>query len=213
VTGKNNGENMSKKNLKILIIEDNPDDIILFTEKIKNTSLVDAEMATADTMKVALEILKIKKFDAIICDLVLPDSSGLDTFEMINNVAPQIPIILLTGLNDEVLAVELVKRGAQDYIVKGKLATELIVRSIFYAIERKRLSDKQDDLITQLRKALKEVKTLSGMLPICASCKKVRDDKGYWHMVENYISSHADVKFTHGVCPECLKKDYPELAD
>jgi len=62
----------------------------------------------------------------------------------------------------------------------------------------------------ELELTLSEVKTLQGFLPICASCKKIRDDKGYWNQIEKYISDHADVQFSHGICPECAKKLYPE---
>lgn len=65
----------------------------------------------------------------------------------------------------------------------------------------------------KLTKALAEVKQLSGFLPICASCKKIRDDKGYWNQIESYISQHSEAKFSHGICPECAKKLYPEFYD
>ena len=205
---------MSKKNIKILIVEDNPDDLFLLTKELKKACLANIKLKTADTMRAALEILKAKRFDVILSDLSLPDTKDVfDTFARINKAAPQTPIILLTALNNETLALELVKKGAQDYIVKGNFTPELLVRSIFYAIERKALNDRQDDLIAQLKKALKEIKMLSGLLPICANCKKIRDDKGYWHMVENYISSHAEVEFTHGICPDCMKELYPEFLD
>ena len=61
----------------------------------------------------------------------------------------------------------------------------------------------------ELEKALAEVKTLSGMLPICASCKKIRDDQGYWEKIETYISQHSGATFSHGICPECLEQLYP----
>ena len=77
--------------------------------------------------------------------------------------------------------------------------------------ERSRAEEKQKSLILELQKALAEVKTLSGMLPICAGCKKVRDDKGYWNQIESYLSDHSEAKFSHGICPECAKKLYPEL--
>ncbi len=64
-----------------------------------------------------------------------------------------------------------------------------------------------------LKEALTKVKTLSGFLPICASCKKIRDDKGYWKQIESYISEHSDAEFSHSICPDCLKKLYPELSD
>jgi PAS domain S-box-containing protein len=76
--------------------------------------------------------------------------------------------------------------------------------------ERKRAGEERERLIHELQDALAHVKQLSGLLPICASCKKIRDDGGYWHQVEQYVMEHTEVKFTHGVCPECMKKLYPE---
>jgi hypothetical protein len=68
-------------------------------------------------------------------------------------------------------------------------------------------------LIKELQQALIEVRLLSGLLPLCAGCKKVRDDKGYWHQVEAYFEEHSDVRFTHGYCPSCLRKYYPDIAE
>jgi PAS domain S-box-containing protein len=80
-------------------------------------------------------------------------------------------------------------------------------------MERKRVEEERERLISELREALAKVKTLSGLLPICASCKKIRDDKGYWNQIEAYIRAHSEVEFSHGICPECKKKLYPELHD
>ncbi len=77
--------------------------------------------------------------------------------------------------------------------------------------ERKLLEAEQKKLVQLLRSALAEVRTLTGMLPICSSCKKIRDDKGYWSQIESYISEHSEAEFTHGICPECEKKVYEEL--
>jgi len=76
--------------------------------------------------------------------------------------------------------------------------------------ERKRSEQERERLVDELRKTLSEAKRLSGLLPICASCKKIRDDKGYWEQVETYVSEHSDAVFSHGICPECAKKLYPE---
>ncbi len=78
---------------------------------------------------------------------------------------------------------------------------------------RKTAEQEQERLIAELKDALAKVRTLSGMLPICASCKKIRDDKGYWTQVETYIHQHTDVDFSHAICPECVKKLYPEYYD
>jgi PAS domain S-box-containing protein len=71
----------------------------------------------------------------------------------------------------------------------------------------------RDMLIFDLQEALAHVKSLSGLLPICAGCKKIRDDQGYWSQVESYIQKHSDATFTHGLCPDCIKRLYPELAE
>jgi PAS domain S-box-containing protein len=76
--------------------------------------------------------------------------------------------------------------------------------------QRKQTEEDRERLIKDLQKALLEVKTLSGFLPICMSCKKIRDDKGYWEQVEVYIRDHSEAEFSHGICPDCLKKLYPD---
>ena len=79
--------------------------------------------------------------------------------------------------------------------------------------DRYQTEAERDQLIQELQQALASVKSLSGLLPICASCKKIRDDQGYWEQVEAYISSHSEATFTHGLCPECFHKLYPEFED
>jgi sensor domain CHASE-containing protein len=99
-----------------------------------------------------------------------------------SNVAIEVFMILLLSMTNEVLTKEI--------------------------SERKRAEEEKERLILELREALAQVKTLKGMLPICASCHKIRDDKGYWNQVADYISTHTDVEFTHSICPECAKKLY-----
>ena len=69
----------------------------------------------------------------------------------------------------------------------------------------------RERLINELEKALSEVKTLSGLLPICAGCKRIRDDKGYWNQIEAYIHEHSEAQFSHSLCPDCVKRLYPDL--
>lgn len=77
--------------------------------------------------------------------------------------------------------------------------------------ERNRAEEEREKLIGELKEALAKVKTLSGLIPICASCKKIRDDRGYWNQIESYIHEHSDADFSHGICPDCFKKLYPDL--
>ena len=76
---------------------------------------------------------------------------------------------------------------------------------------QKEVEEAKGKLIVELQAALAKVNKLSGLLPICASCKKIRDDKGYWNQIESYIREHSEAEFSHGICPECVKKLYPEL--
>jgi len=76
----------------------------------------------------------------------------------------------------------------------------------------KQMEEEKERLNCELREALKEIKTLSGLIPICAACKKIRDDKGYWNQLEHYLEEHSDAVFSHGLCPECFREYFPEAA-
>lgn len=84
--------------------------------------------------------------------------------------------------------------------------------SLFFKITDPILKNLKDS-VTKLEKALRDVKTLRGIVPICSFCKKIRNDKGYWDQLEAYISSHTEADFSHGLCPECLQEHYPDIAD
>jgi PAS domain-containing protein len=90
-------------------------------------------------------------------------------------------------------------------IVRMQIATDIT--------DRKKTEEEREQLITQLEEALAKIKTLSGFLPICSSCKRIRDDKGYWNQIESYIRDHSEAEFSHGICPECAKKLYPDFVD
>lgn len=74
-------------------------------------------------------------------------------------------------------------------------------------------AEEREKLIQELQSALENVKTLQGLIPICANCKKIRDDDGFWQQVEGYIQKHSDIKFTHGICPDCMAKLYPDFVN
>ena len=76
--------------------------------------------------------------------------------------------------------------------------------------ERKNAEKERERLIQELKEALAKVKTLRGLIPICSSCKNIRDDRGYWNQVEAYIVAHSDAEFSHGFCPDCMKKLFPD---
>ncbi len=127
--------------IKVLIVEDNPADSRTMDELLTESEEAAFEVVVADRLSVALERLSTESVDVILLDLGLPDSHGLDTFSEMNSSSPRIPIIVLTGLDDHNLAIEAVRIGAQDYLVKGEVDCNRLVRSTLFAIERKRAEE------------------------------------------------------------------------
>ncbi len=132
---------MNNKAIKVLLIEDNPGDVCLIRETLAEVRGVRFDMECVDRLSTGLERLAAGGVDVVLLDLGLPDSLGLDTFTTVNTQALQVPILVLTGLDDEVLAVQAVQQGAQDYLVKGQVDGNLLVRAMRYAIERKRAEE------------------------------------------------------------------------
>lgn len=133
---------MTEQYINILLIEDNPGDVRLLQELLKEVTSVQFQLEQADRLSQGVQRLSQQQFDVILLDLTLPDSQALDSFVRLHDHAPEMPIVVITGLNDETLAVQAVQQGAQDYLVKGQLSSDLLARSIRYAIERKRTEQK-----------------------------------------------------------------------
>jgi sigma-B regulation protein RsbU (phosphoserine phosphatase) len=141
---------------RILLVEDNPGDARLLRETLREAESFPFELAHADRLAAAEERLAAGAFDVVLLDLSLPDAHGLDTVRRTLQAAPEIPIIVLTGLDDETLAVTAVQAGAQDYLVKGRLDGTLLARAIRYACERKRLEMERAQLLAREREARAE---------------------------------------------------------
>lgn len=132
---------MNDKPLKILLVEDNPGDVRLIREMLTEAGNDLFELEYADRLITGLRCLAEGDIDVILLDLGLPDSQRFDTFARVHAQAPEVPIILLTALDDEVLAMKAVRQGAQDYLIKGEVDSDLLSRTIRYAIERKRTEE------------------------------------------------------------------------
>ena len=91
------------------------------------------------------------------------------------------------------------------------LALFAIWVTAFLTLQRKRLEEERGQAVRRREKALEDVKVLRGFLPICASCKKIRDDQGYWNQIEHYIHEHSEADFSHSICPDCARRLYPEF--
>lgn len=197
---------MSNDKLKVLLVEDDIGDAIYAQEILSTQKECPVEIVHVERLSLAQEKLGAGDIHVVLLDLSLPDSFGFGTFEKMYSIDPRVPIVILSGLDDTDTAMKAVSGGAQDYLVKGSIEGRLLMKVLLYAIERQKL-------LLKLQDALAEIKTLQSLLPICANCKKIRNDAGEWEAVDNYISKRTDTKFSHGICPDCIRLLYPEIAD
>ena len=156
----------------------------------------------------AVEMTQLLQPDIVLMDIEMPEMDGLEAARLIHEQCPR-PVVLLTGHDDPEMVRKASQSGVGAYLIKPPSAPE-IERSIIIAVARFADLMELRRLNIELQLALDNVKALKGLLPICASCKKIRDDKGYWEGVETYIKKHADVEFSHGLCPGCITRLYPE---
>lgn len=332
---------MDLTNITVLLIEDDIVDQMAFKRMIDDENMP-YKYTIGGSLTEALKLINENVYDIIIADYQLGDGTAFEIFEFVKNA----PIIIATGVGDEITAVKAMKMGAYDYIIKdsdrnylqllpvtidkaiqfkkigmkhkkaekvsveNRKKFEAVFRSnpeptvylnkekkiidinprfielfgyelqeiqgrdindvlvpenlkleavkldetsaeayVYYDTTRlkkdgksidvsvsaapvilegeklgvvvhykdisakKRIEASQKKLIIDLQTALDEVKTLSGLIPICAHCKKIRDDKGYWTSVEQYISSHSNIDFSHAICPDCIKEHFPKIFD
>jgi PAS domain S-box-containing protein len=140
------------KSLRILLVEDSPSDAALLQENILLSGVKDSRVHVVQSLHEAADYLKNNHVDAVLLDLTLPDSSGLDTVREIGRIAPDLPVVVLTGTDDEKMGIEAVRMGVQDYLVKGRADGQIIIRAIHYAIERKQM----DNALRQARDELEQ---------------------------------------------------------
>lgn len=148
--------------------------------------------------------------DLVLMDILLEgDMNGIEAAELIRHQV-DVPIVFITCLSDQGMLDRAIKANAYGYILKPYDNAELRY-TIEIALIKHRAAKERERLIAELEQALLEVKKLSGLLRICASCKKIRDEDGSWQQIEQYINTHSEADFSHGICPECVHALYPEL--
>lgn len=171
----------------VLIVDDEPKNIQLLGNLLKENNY-DVEFALNGEK--ALEWLNSKLFDLILLDIMMPGEDGYSVCKKIkSDISKQhIPIIFITAKTETEDIVRGFEAGGSDYVTKPFKAPELLAR---------------------VKKEV-ELKTLRGLIPICANCKDIRDDKGSWNKIEAYIEKHSAALFSHSLCPECMDKLYGE---
>ncbi|MDR3556238.1 MAG: response regulator transcription factor [Syntrophobacteraceae bacterium] len=149
-----------------------------------------------------------------IIDWMMPEMDGLEVVRLLRTLENDQPpyIIMLTSKGETADIIAGLDAGANDYLTKpfdlGELRARVNIGHRMVAMQEK-LTGK----VRELSQSLEEIKTLRGILPICSFCKNIRNDHGYWEQVESYVSGNSHAQFSHGICPECMKKHYSEFCD
>jgi len=205
-------ENPRKMDITVLFVEDEPvtrSTIAAILERQIHTVLL------AGDGRAGLEAFKAHQPEIVITDIRMPVMSGLDMAREIKLLAPRTHVIVTTAHNDTEFFLDAIDIGIDQYLLKpidrDRLFAAIRKTQEVLGLERtiRFKNREQKKLIKELQVALQNIKTLQGLIPICASCKKIRDDKGYWNQIEAYISEHSSAEFSHGICPDCAKKIYP----
>ncbi|MBX3054947.1 MAG: response regulator [Anaerolineae bacterium] len=168
--------------------------------------------------RMAIIAAQIAPPDVILLDILMPELDGYQVCQQLkaDETTRHIPVIFISALHEQMDIVRAFAVGGVDYITKPFQTEETLARvhtHLTIGKLQKELAQKNQELQAQnkeLQQALHNIKTLSGLLPICANCKKIRDDDGYWHTVEAYIRDHSDAILSHGICPDCMTELYPD---
>jgi sigma-B regulation protein RsbU (phosphoserine phosphatase) len=199
--------------VSVLYVEDEPLTREVFVRILerKVTTLYQAENGEE-----GLGLFREHKPEIVVSDVRMPALDGIEMSRRIKAMEGGTKIILTTAHSDAAVLLDSIEVGIDKYILKpvdvGVLFTALEQCTETVRLERRiqEQNREKDELIGRLQEALENVRKLSGLLPICSSCKKIRDDKGYWNQIEKYISEHSEAMFSHGICPDCVKKLYPQ---
>lgn len=194
----------------ILIVDDIPANLLAMEELVNDTDL---NIFTAESGREALSIMEKEDIALALLDVHMPEMDGYQVVEIMSKKeeTEHIPVIFVTAsFMDTEHEFKGYRSGAIDYLFKplNPLILKSKIRLFVRLHNQKRRIEKQN---IELQKQLEEIKQLRSILPICMSCNRIRDDNGVWRAPEEYFSEKLNVDYSHGICPECSKKLYPEL--
>lgn len=218
------------KRQTILIVDDSAETIDVLDETLNRDYEVLVALSGSDALKL---LEREDSVDLVLLDVVMPEMDGYEVCRRLKSEVStrDIPVLFISALDETRDLVRAFETGGVDYInkpfhaqeVKARVRTQLALRLMQRKIleQNRELADMnaalteanrcQEEINKELRAAFAQVKQLSGLLPICASCKKIRDDTGNWQQIEAYIRDRSEAEFTHGICPQCANKAYEEL--
>ena len=201
------------KEIRVLIVEDDPMVSEMFQGMLEDIGYQVSGRAFDGEQ--AIELAQVTRPDVILMDLEMSRLDGIEATRRIYACCPT-PVVVVTAYQTPDLVKKASAAGAGAYLIKPPNIRE-IERAITISMARfedilelRKINAKLQSRNKELQAALDKVKKLSGLLPICANCKKIRDDEGYWQDVAVYIQEYSDAEFSHGLCPDCVQLLYPE---
>lgn len=196
---------------QILAVDDTPANLQVLSQVLSAEGF---HVRVAPHGEAALASVAAAAPDLILLDVRMPGLTGLEVCRRLKDQESSrpIPVIFLSAAGEAEDIVAGFEAGGADYVAKPFRAPELLAR-VQAHLEIKRGREAQARLIGELQEALDNVKVLSGLVPICGNCHKIRNDGGFWQQMEVYIESKSQAKFSHGVCPDCIEVLYPEIAE
>lgn len=208
--------------MSILIVDDSQDSRLVlsrFLESAGHVNLVCACSAEEAFQHLGMDGARasVPAPDLILMDILMPGTDGIEASRRVkaSEDLKDIPIIMVTAKSEDADLKLAFSAGAMDFITKPVNKVELLAR-VTSALTLKREMDRRkarerdlSEANQALEQALREVKVLRGFIPICASCKKIRNDQGSWQQLEDYLWEHAEAEFSHGICSTCMQKLYP----
>jgi len=189
------------RQLRVLLVEDSEFDAVLLVRYLQGNGYATRHQRVASEPEME-KALAEQEWDVVLCDYQMPHFAVPPALALLKRKGLDLPFIIVSGSIGEELAVDLMRAGAHDFIVKGRLSR------LIPAIEREL---REAEARRERAVALSKIKTLSGLLPICASCKKIRNDQGYWQKLETFVREHSGAEFSHSICPDCMKQLYPQF--
>jgi YesN/AraC family two-component response regulator len=191
-----------KLQINVVIVED---DVLvgdMIAQAVQQSGMV--VVGRANDGSSALELVRSLGPDVVLMDIEMPEMNGVQAAILIQQEKPT-PLVFLTSYEKRSYLESAIDAGAGAYLLKPPKPAD-IERAVLVARARHQDLMEQRRLNAELKTALAKVQTLSGLLPICGWCKKIRNDEGYWQQIEAYISQHTDAVFSHGVCPDCRQR-------
>lgn len=186
----------SKRSL-ILMVDDNPENLRLLGGVLEQQGFVTAFAVNGAE---AIHFIASEQPDLVLLDVMMPGEDGYEICRQIRerNDSRMLPVIFLTARTESIDIVKGFEYGGVDYVTKPFVSSELVARVRTHI---------------ELKRAREEIKTLRGLLPTCAWCRRVRNEKGEWESIEKYVQEHTEAEFSHGLCPDCLSQKFPAVAN